>query len=214
MNNLNLLEIDLKAPPEFNNWKASYWSLKSQNLPDYIHFNNAFSYEEVKNIIKIGKAFSIGESKTADGKSFSEIRRSVNSWIPACDLTFDLYKKIQNLVDEANKTFTFDLISIETLQFTIYNEKYQGNYGPHIDKFENPGQPGSHRKLSFSIQLTDPTKYEGGDLLIYNSKNPIVANKNIGTINFFPSYTLHEVTPVTKGERICLVGWVSGPKFK
>jgi len=31
---------------------------------------------------------------------------------------------------------------------------------------------------------------------------------------FFPSYTLHEVTPVTKGTRYTLVGWVHGPAFK
>jgi PKHD-type hydroxylase len=214
MDNLNLLEIDLSAPPEFNNQKFSYWQLKSESLPDYVQFDSVFSIQEIKHIIKLGKSFIVDQSKTMGGTGFSEIRKSMNSWIPPCDLTVELYKKIQSLIEQANQTFDFDLRSIENLQFTIYNEKYQGHYGAHIDKFENPGQPGSHRKLSFSIQLTDPTKYEGGDLLIYTSKNPMVANKNIGTINFFPSYTLHEVTPVTKGERMCLVGWVSGPKFK
>ena len=30
----------------------------------------------------------------------------------------------------------------------------------------------------------------------------------------FPSYSLYEVTPVTKGERYSLVGWITGPQFK
>jgi predicted 2-oxoglutarate/Fe(II)-dependent dioxygenase YbiX len=30
----------------------------------------------------------------------------------------------------------------------------------------------------------------------------------------FPSYVLHEVTPVTKGERNSLVAWISGDNFK
>ena len=80
--------------------------------------------------------------------------------------------------------------------------------------FDAPSIPNMHRKLSFSIQLTNPDLYEGGDLNIYKEKTPIQASRALGTINFFPSYVLHRVTPVTKGYRNCLVGWVSGPKFK
>ena len=38
--------------------------------------------------------------------------------------------------------------------------------------------------------------------------------KQIGDLVVFPSYVLHEVTPVTKGERNSLVCWVTGPSFK
>jgi predicted 2-oxoglutarate/Fe(II)-dependent dioxygenase YbiX len=36
----------------------------------------------------------------------------------------------------------------------------------------------------------------------------------IGSLSVFPSYQLHEVTPVESGIRRALVGWVIGPKFK
>ena len=67
------------------------------------------------------------------------------------------------------------------------------------------------RKLSISIQLTDPTKYEG-DLNLYWS-DAVTMKKNKGSLFIFPSYMLHEVTPVTKGEN-SLVCWVNGPQFK
>ena len=38
--------------------------------------------------------------------------------------------------------------------------------------------------------------------------------KEQGTLILFPSYTLHEVKPVTKGERNSLVTWVTGKSFK
>jgi len=38
--------------------------------------------------------------------------------------------------------------------------------------------------------------------------------KEQGTLILFPSYTLHEVKPVTKGERNSLVSWVTGKQFK
>ena len=70
------------------------------------------------------------------------------------------------------------------------------------------------RKLSFSIQLSDPSMYEGSELKIYNGNDPIIAKKELGTMNFFSSYMLHEVTPIEKGKRYSLVGWINGPKFK
>ena len=38
--------------------------------------------------------------------------------------------------------------------------------------------------------------------------------KEQGTLILFPSYVLHEVKPVTKGERNSLVSWVTGKQFK
>ena len=64
------------------------------------------------------------------------------------------------------------------------------------------------------MQLSDPSEYEGGELKLYNGHEPITIKREKGLIVFFPSYTLHEVTPVTKGERYTLVGWVHGPAFK
>ena len=70
------------------------------------------------------------------------------------------------------------------------------------------------RKLSFTLQLTDPSEYEGGQTMIHNAKEPWAIPQTKGTITFFPSYTLHEVLPVTKGTRKALVGWVHGPRLK
>jgi len=38
--------------------------------------------------------------------------------------------------------------------------------------------------------------------------------KEQGTLTIFPSFVLHKVTPVTKGERNSLVTWVTGKQFK
>jgi PKHD-type hydroxylase len=72
----------------------------------------------------------------------------------------------------------------------------------------------STRKLSFTIQLSDSDDYEGGDLQF----GPVIEHKpeirKKGNITIFPSYVWHRVTPVTKGNRYALVGWVHGPAFK
>lgn len=215
MKNLSLEEVDFNKPPKFNVETFSFWNVKNDLNYDCICLESQFTKDEVNDIIKFGRSFSFNKSKTQDGTEFSDIRRSYNSWIPPCDITRNLYIRINNLITEVNeKYFNYDLISLEHLQYTEYDEDYEGEYVTHMDRFLNPAFPGSHRKLSFSIQLTDPSTYEGGDLLLYTGQEPVYANKLLGTINFFPSYLLHRVTPVTKGSRYSLVGWVSGPKFR
>ena len=70
------------------------------------------------------------------------------------------------------------------------------------------------RKLSISIQLTNPEEYEGGELYLYNDDKGTLMDKTQGTLILFPSYVLHEVMPVTKGTRNSLVTWVTGKQFK
>lgn len=58
-------------------------------------------------------------------------------------------------------------------------------------------------KLTCVIQLSDPSTYEGGKLKIGSEYAP----DEQGTMICFPSNTLHEVEPVTSGERFVLVHW-------
>lgn len=208
-------EVDLSQPTTFYNMRTfSYWNLVEDSAEDYRYIANAFTPEECKEIIKLGKNFKMDESSTGNGDKFSSIRKSYNSWLPPCDITNWLYIKIQNYITEMNKFYGFDLTFIENMQFTEYSEEYEGKYVKHQDKFPVTRTHGQHRKLTFSIQLTDPEKYEGSELHLYLANDPTIAKKELGTMNFFPSYVLHEVTPITKGKRYSLVGWINGPRFK
>jgi PKHD-type hydroxylase len=87
----------------------------------------------------------------------------------------------------------------EDLQFATYEE---GDfYGYHKDADESNG-----RVLSVSVQLSNPSDYEGGELIFFYS--PI--EKAQGTVIIFPSDLYHQVTPVTKGKRYSLVQWFKG----
>lgn len=121
-----------------------------------------------------------------------------------------IYAKLSSHVARANaENFNMSLTSIETLQYTLYNEESGSYYGQHIDQLLDVTSS-SARKLSFVIQLSDPLEYEGGDLNIYTGTD-FVTPKNRGDMIFFHARTLHEVTEVTRGMRRSLVGWVHGP---
>lgn len=141
-----------------------------------------------------------------------EIRRSDVRWVPTTEQYAWVYNTLSWNVNTINAdAFNFDLTHIEPLQFTEYRENQAGFYAPHLDSGE---QLAGYRKLSFVLQLSDPSEYEGGELLLHIGPEPTVMPKDRGKLLFFPSYTLHEVTPVTRGTRHSLVGWVAGPRFK
>jgi PKHD-type hydroxylase len=70
------------------------------------------------------------------------------------------------------------------------------------------------RKLSFSLILSNPNEYIGGDfeILIGKKSSPIIQTR--GRVIAFPSFVMHRVTPLTSGVRKSIVFWALGPKFK
>ena len=71
------------------------------------------------------------------------------------------------------------------------------------------------RKLSFSIQLSSPEDYEGGNLqLLDEGGQSYIIPRQRGCIVLFDSDTQHRVLKVTKGTRKSIVGWVVGPRWK
>lgn len=139
------------------------------------------------------------------------IRRSQISWLNTSPDTKWVFEKLANVVSKMNaQHFRFDLTGFgEPLQLTNYDQSENGMYGWHQDY-----GGGISRKLSVAVQLTDPSEYEGGNLQMLTSGQAQNVRKQRGLIAIFPSYIVHQVTPVTQGSRQSLVAWVSGPAFK
>ncbi len=78
-------------------------------------------------------------------------------------------------------------------------------YGPHVDI---PYLPSGRRDFSFTIFLNNSDEYEGGELILYISPETKKIKLNQGDIIIYPTKYLHEVKPVTKGERMVCVGWI------
>lgn len=185
------------------------WFLKSDKVEKWC-WQLVFTKEECEKIINICDKLGTTDAQIDKGVVNESIRKSQIRFLPTNDDTRWIFEKICAYVNYVNeKYFNYDLTGIVELQYTKYGES--GFYGKHIDTlYDSFGI----RKLSLSIQLSDPSSYEGGELLLYYADNPDIAKKDQGVMTAFNSLTLHEVKLVTKGERMALVAWVIGPKFK
>jgi PKHD-type hydroxylase len=106
-----------------------------------------------------------------------------------------------------NEKYSFDLLEFhQELQLTKYPKRDFFDW--HLDF--GAGEI-SDRKLSLTIQLSNPNDYEGGDLQFMINQKIVNAPRGKGTTVIFPSFIMHRVTPITKGIRQSIIGWVSGP---
>ncbi|MEM7675104.1 MAG: Fe2+-dependent dioxygenase [Myxococcota bacterium] len=89
------------------------------------------------------------------------------------------------------------------LSFSRYIKGMQ--YGAHVD---DAFIGGLRTDLSFTLFLSEPDSYGGGELVIqrYDGDEKIKLPK--GSLYLYPSDTLHRVAPVEFGTRLAAVGWV------
>jgi PKHD-type hydroxylase len=190
---------------KFNN---PSWSFNLDKVYSYAYWEKAFTPEECEKIIKIAKNKGLIKGITQDK---TDIRKSKITWLYSTDDLEWVFIRIKDIVlNLNNRFFNFDIFGLnEGLQFTNYKAP-SNKYGKHIDK----GLDFVVRKLSLSIQLTNPKEYEGGELILYENEKGTEMKKEQGYLVLFPSFTLHEVKLITKGERNSLVSWVTGKQFK
>ncbi len=82
-------------------------------------------------------------------------------------------------------------------------------YGTHADAPFIPLPAGPLRSdVSGTIWIADPSSYEGGELTIHLGSEKVSVKGEPGSMVVYPSTTLHEVTPVTKGQRLVLITFI------
>ena len=192
----------------------SFGLQEKPNYVDYLWFEKLFTAEEVEQILALWnehQADMASVSGDVDNHYEVELRKSSVIMLPPADQTMWIYKKLSDAVLQANKErYDFDLVGYnDYLQLTRYAE------GEFFDWHLDFGTKAvSTRKLSITIQLSDESEYEGGELQFMTNNKTVVAPKTKGTAIMFPSFVMHRVTPITKGVRHSIVGWASGPSYR
>lgn len=80
-------------------------------------------------------------------------------------------------------------------------------YGSHVDN-ALMGDPGLRTDLAFTLFLSEPESYEGGELVIDDAQGEQAFKLAPGTVVLYPATTLHRVETVKSGQREVAVGWV------
>tara|TARA_R100001463_G_scaffold1377_3_gene6048 strand:+ start:730 stop:1359 length:630 start_codon:yes stop_codon:yes gene_type:complete len=208
------------------NYKNGFWffdrAIPQKFCDDIIRHGNSKQEE-----LALTGGFEKKENTDFTEKEINDLKKKRDSSIVWLTDQW-IYQEIFRYVNLANKNagWNFEWDWGESCQFTKY--KPGQYYGWHQDCWAEPyGEKrgenfaGKIRKLSVTVNLTEGTDYEGGELE-FDFSSPESPN-NIhtatqarakGTVIVFPSYHYHRVKPVTKGTRYSLVIWCCGKPFK
>lgn len=169
-----------------------------------------FTDEEMNMLIDVAESDIM--TGTIGGKIADPlIRRSKVHWLEKEKFNW-VYQKLWKSIFEVNENnYGFSIKRFEgRLQIARYHESNEGHYTWHMDNGTNT--PG--RKISLSVQLSDPSDYDGGDLGFFYTNIEKMAARERGAIVTFPSWVMHRVSPVTRGVRYSLIAWIVGPRWK
>lgn len=193
-------------------WDDYFSNLELKGVLDYCQSNQEL--EEGKVMKKVSD-----EDNCDVGDVNLEVRNSKIKMFHVDGNNHWIFQKLADVGQLLNDEFyRFDLTGFNHFQYTEYDESYQGKYDFHIDISLGADTPiqmqSAPRKLSMVLFLSDSEEYEGGQFEIMTSDNIQVVEQKKGRVIAFPSWLLHRVTPVTKGNRKSIVCWICGPKFK
>lgn len=94
-------------------------------------------------------------------------------------------------------------------KFNAYSEGE--TYGYHIDgsimQLPHSGQA-MRTDVSATLFLSEPDEYEGGELCLRTQYGEQSVKLEAGSVVVYPSTSLHQVSPVTRGERIASFFWM------
>lgn len=120
-------------------------------------------------------------------------------------------KSMKGVADTVQQRF----LSNAQLRTYTYPQEFVGiransyEVGGHYDWHVDMGVMGMTRTdMSFTIFLTPLDDYEGGSLEMDFGTHKAHVRGRPGQVVVYPTGVLHRVTEVTRGRRLCVIGWI------
>lgn len=152
----------------------------------------------------LGAAFAPGAATA--GWAAREVKNNLQ-----LDTAADVRDRLQKQVREAlARNDLFSLAASPKMISPLLFSRYDAGmgYGDHVDNAVMSGNPAIRSDLSFTLFLTDPEDYEGGELCIEDTQGTQSFKLPAASMLLYPSTSLHRVETVTGGTRLVAVGWV------
>ena len=201
------------------------------NFNDFYYYPKYFTDEKIEAIHEMirrgGYKFEKGGTGSDDQPKDQHYSNNRDiAYVPGDPNSWWLYNELEKLTIEANNAlFQFDIQYVtDPLHYVIYPEPNKPDKtgqtrkeGGYLDWHMDIGMGGvNHRKLALTVQLSDPKDYEGGVFQCWfgGGGKFIDLPRQKGDVLVMPTFIMHNVSPITRGERRALVYWTGGEPFR
>lgn len=175
-----------------------------------IHLKNVLTPEELHQARNVLNAASWLDGRATAGPQ--AVHAKNNEQLPQ---TSEAARSLQTLVRQAlNRHAIFFSAALPKKIFNPLFNRYGGNanyYGQHIDGAVMHSCSDDQRvrsDVSCTLFLANPDEYDGGELAIADTYGSQRIKLPAGDMVLYPSTSLHEVLPVTRGHRLASFFWI------
>ena len=175
-----------------------------------LHLKNVLSAEELHRARHLLDTADWINGRSTAGQQAVQAKN--NEQLPQAS---EASRKLQALVLQAiNRHPIFFSAALPKKTFNPLFNRYGGDsnyYGRHIDGAVMRSQVGNHyvrSDVSCTLFLAEPHEYDGGELTISDTYGSQHIKLPAGDMVLYPSTSLHEVLPVTRGHRLASFFWV------
>jgi PKHD-type hydroxylase len=177
-----------------------------------LHIPSVLDPSQVAGIRQALDAADWTDGRETVGKQGAQVKR--NEQLPdASPLKLALGQQILAALDR-NPLFFAAALPLRILPPRFNRYQGGGTYGFHIDgsvmltSTADGARQHVRSDVSCTLFLCEPDEYEGGELIISDTYGEHEVKLPAGDMIVYPSSSLHQVRPVTRGARVASFFWV------
>ncbi len=171
----------------------------------FLVLKNLLSPEELEQIRAIARSVRFVDGRVSNPHNLAKKNLQADTTMPDTNRAAQIAGAALNR-NEAFQNFAFPRRVASPL---LARYEPGMTYGAHADAPYLPLPNGPLRSdVSATIWIADPETYDGGELRIHLGSENVTVKGEPGSVVLYPSTTLHEVVPVTRGQRVVMFTFI------
>jgi PKHD-type hydroxylase len=167
-----------------------------------IVIGNVLAADEVENVRSVLKGAHFIDGRATAGFAAQSVKN--NRQAEGSDRSLTTIRKLVAERILGNDVFRL-AVRPKALTPLLFSRYEQGmHYGSHVD---DAVMEGMRTDVSFTLFLSDPDSYEGGELTIESASGEDAFKLAAGSLVAYSATSLHRVADVRRGARLAAVGW-------
>ena len=175
----------------------------AQNI---FHLKGLLNPDTIRTIHQLLEKAPFVDGKNTASEAAKDVKRNLQ--VDANDR--EVMPQLQQVIGMAlmnEAKFQTELYAARVYPFIFSCYQTKMGYGWHVDS-PIMGVTPVRTDLAMTIFLSDPTSYEGGELIIRSNSGDISYKPAMGDAIVYPCQYVHCVNDVTSGTRLAAVSWI------
>lgn len=184
--------------------RASLFEAQKSELPIVIlPIANVLSASELAQVCGLLSNAPTSDGRLTAGWAAADVKR--NSQFDLKDAGVQQAHEIISSLIKANPLLQQAALASQYTPILMSRYRLGQCYGLHVD---DVWQQGIRTDLAYTLFLSSPEQYSGGELRIHDHAGTQDFKLAAGSLLLYPASTLHEVRAIDSGERLAAIGWI------